>query len=168
VGKPKEREREREREREILLASGKIYQQQHYNIQQENTSNSTQHPHNSLPWKTCQVCIIVRPTQKIAPWKMCPQSVVQPCCSKKNAQNNLNFCALLASKFVSSSPCTDPYSTTSNNNNNYQHTHTKIFLGKCTQLLPTFLSQALLKISQSPLLMLCLAQCPMHSLIIRK
>jgi hypothetical protein len=146
--------------RDILLASGKTYQQQHYNFQQENTSNSTQQSHNFLPWKTCQV-----------------STIVLPCYNKKNPQNSFDFCALLASKFVPSFPCmnyTDPYSTASNSSNRYQHTHTEICLGKCVQsplgnapsLLSIFLSQALSKISQSPLLMLCLTHYPMHSLII--
>jgi hypothetical protein len=69
----------------------------------------------------------------------------------------------LALKFVLSfSCCTDLYSMTSNNSDKYQHTHTEICLGKCAQfplgnapsLLPTFPSQALLKIFQSPLLLL--------------
>jgi hypothetical protein len=57
-GNPK---RERERERDFISFI-KVYQQQHYNFQQENISNNTQQSHYNLPRNLCQICTAVRPS----------------------------------------------------------------------------------------------------------
>jgi hypothetical protein len=136
VGKPNERERDLYSFRKVHISSnntipGKINPL----IAHKNW------PHKIFPWKTCQIHTIVWPTQKSAPWKVCPQYFVRPnmygpVAARKTLQNSLENHATLASIFVLSFPCCmDPYSTTSNSSNKYSTLTQKYSLGICPQSL---------------------------------
>jgi hypothetical protein len=100
VGKPKERE--------ILLASGKIYQQQQFNFQpREIHLQHTKLPPQYFALKNvpnpycCMACPEISTLINV-PSICCTDCSVRPCCSKKTLQNSLenrakqclDFCAL--------------------------------------------------------------------------
>jgi hypothetical protein len=172
------------REREIYYsASGKYISAAitQFPAKRKTTYNTKNCPKNfCLDFVPSPYCCTTHPkicTSKSVQTVCCTDCSVWPNSNKKNAQNNLENRANVASIFVPSSPCcTGLYGSVQYGLQQQKNDPTlkqKFLLGICAQyllgnvpsLLPSFLSQAYSKISLNLLLSMCLAHYPMHSFI---
>jgi hypothetical protein len=138
------------REREILLASGKIYQQQDYIYSQEKTTYSTQ----TVPPKIClekraKSVLLYGPPRKTTPRKSCQSVVVRLFCTaalqQQISSSCLDFVPSLPRKTMPTSLLYGLYGSVQYglpHSNKFQHTQNRVLpwemcpssLGKCTQL----------------------------------
>jgi len=116
--------------REILLASGKLYQQQNCNFQQEKYTYSTQQSHSFLPRNLCQIHIVVwhsfvgQHLEKHTKQQFYRQNYKAPS-TARNTPNNLDLCAHNMPRKTCPLPwctdCTNPYNTPSLTAINFSH-----------------------------------------------